>query len=44
MKIFVKELKGKEIQIDCDDETKIIDIKREIESQLLIPGEICVKL
>lgn len=38
MKIFVKELKGKEIQIECDENTKIIDIKLDIESQLAIPG------
>lgn len=39
MKIYVKELKGKEIQIDCDLSSKVIDIKLEIESQLSIPGE-----
>lgn len=38
MKIFVKELKGKEIQIACDENTKIVDIKLDIESQLAIPG------
>lgn len=39
MKIFVKELKGNEIEItDVGDGTPIAEIKKEIERKLNIPG------
>lgn len=39
MKIFVKELKGNEIELtDLGDDTPIAEIKKEIECKLNIPG------
>lgn len=42
MKIFIKELKGNEIELnDVEETTSISDIKKEIERKLSIPG-ICL--
>lgn len=41
MKLFCKELKGNEIELnDITDETKIGDIKLQIERKLNIPGKL----
>lgn len=37
MKLFIKELKGNEIEINVSEDTKISELKEEIEKQLHIP-------
>lgn len=39
MKLIVKELQGREIEVNVADDTKIFDIKREIEKQLGLAGK-----
>lgn len=39
MRIICKELKGDEIVLDVAEDTKIADVKKEIEAKLGVPGE-----
>lgn len=40
MKIFCKELKGNEVALDgVEEDTKVADIKKQIEKKLNIPGK-----
>lgn len=39
MRIICKELKGDEVVLDVAEDTKILDVKKEIESKLGVPGE-----
>lgn len=39
MKLFIKELKGNEVALEgIENETLIVDIKKQIEAKLNIPG------
>lgn len=39
MKIICKELKGDEVVLEVSENTKIADVKKDIESKLGVPGK-----
>lgn len=39
MKIICKELKGDEVHLEVSEDTKIVDVKKQIESKLGVAGE-----